>query len=143
VLLAVIGTASRRRRSDHPKRATYALVGLLAAAGASHLALPDFYDRIVPHTLPGSSRTWTVLSGVVELIGAAGLLPARSRRLAATGIALLFVVVFPANIQMAVDWRSRPVMERLAAYGRLPLQIPLIWWALRVRREAGRKVVDR
>jgi uncharacterized membrane protein len=44
--------------------------------------------------------------------------------------------VFPANIQMAVDWRSRPVPEQLAAYGRLPLQIPLVLWALKVRRDA-------
>jgi uncharacterized membrane protein len=115
----------------------YALAGLLAGAGITHLVLPDFYDRIVPHALPGASRSWTILSGLVELTCAAGLVPARSRRLAATCAAVLFVVVFPANIQMAVDWRNRSLLERLAADGRLPLQIPLVWWALKVRREAA------
>jgi uncharacterized membrane protein len=129
-------------RRSGPTRTTYALAALMAAAGVSHLVLPGFYDRIVPHALPGSSQTWTLVSGVVELAGAVGLLPARSRRLAATAIALLFVVVFPANIQMAVDWRHRSLIERLAAYGRLPLQIPLVWWALNVRRDARSATVE-
>ncbi len=115
----------------------YALAGLLAAAGVSHFVVPGFYNRIVPHALPGSSRTWTLLSGGVELGAAAALLPARSRRLAATFTAVLFVAVFPANVQMAFDWRHRPLVDRLAAYGRLPLQIPLLWWALKVRRDAS------
>ncbi len=68
---------------------------------------------------------------------AAGLLPVRTRRLAAGCTALLFVLVFPANIQMAVDWRNRPLLDRLGAYGRLPVQVPLVWWALKVRRQAS------
>jgi uncharacterized membrane protein len=125
------------RAAERAGTPTYALAGLLAAAGVSHFLLPDFYDRIVPHALPGSSRAWTALSGAVELSCAAGLLPVRSRRLAAGCIAVLFVLVFPANIQMAVDWRNRPLLERLAAYGRLPVQLPLVWWALTVRRHAA------
>jgi uncharacterized membrane protein len=31
---------------------------------------------------------------------------------------------------MAWDWRDRELSERLVAYGRLPLQIPLVWWAI-------------
>ena len=46
-------------------------------------------------------------------------------------------VVFPGNLQMAWDWRNRPASERLVAYGRLPLQIPLIVWALRVSTRSG------
>jgi uncharacterized membrane protein len=46
--------------------------------------------------------------------------------------------VFPANVQMAVDWRSRPASEQAAAYARLPLQIPLVLWALKVRKDAER-----
>ena len=51
--------------------------------------------------------------------------------------AALFVAVFPANVQMAVDWRSRPAAEQAAAYARLPLQIPLVLWAWKVRRDAS------
>jgi hypothetical protein len=37
---------------------------------------------------------------------------------------------------MAVDWSDRSVTEQAIAYGRLPLQIPLVLWALKVRRDA-------
>lgn len=102
-------------------------------AGATHFAAPRFYDAIVPHRLPGSPRTWTLVSGVAELACALALARPRTRRLGAAAAALLFVAVFPANVQMAIDWRGRPLPDRLVAYGRLPLQVQLVIWALRVR----------
>ena len=112
----------------------FGLAGLLGVAGVSHFAIPRFYDATVPHALPGPARAWTLASGVVELACAAAVALPRTRRLGATAAAVLFVAVFPANIQMAVDWRSRPAVEQAIAYGRLPLQIPLVLWALAVRR---------
>jgi uncharacterized membrane protein len=128
-------------------RWAYTLAALLGVAGTTHFALPRFYDAIVPHPLPGSPRAWTLVSGAVELACAAAVAIPRTRRLGATAAAVLFVVVFPANVQMAIDWRGRPLPDRLIAYGRLPLQIPLVLWALKVRastragdvRPAGRR----
>jgi uncharacterized membrane protein len=105
-------------------------------AGASHFVVPRFYDAIVPDRLPGPARAWTLVSGAAELVCALAVAHPRTRRLGATAAAILFIVVFPANVQMAVDWRERPLPERLVAYGRLPLQIPLVIWALRIRRAA-------
>lgn len=42
------------------------------------------------------------------------------------------------DVKIARDWRRRPLPLRAAAYGRLPLQAPLIAWALHVAREARR-----
>jgi uncharacterized membrane protein len=112
----------------------FGLAGLLGVAGVSHFAIPRFYDAIVPHALPGSARAWTLASGVVELACAAAVALPPRRRLGATAAAVLFVAVFPANIQMAVDWRSRPAVDQAIAYVRLPLQVPLVLWALAVRR---------
>jgi uncharacterized membrane protein len=112
-------------------------VGLLGVAGVSHFAIPGFYDAIVPHAIPGSARAWTLACAVAELACAVAVALPRSRRLGATVAAVLFVAVFPANIQMAVDWRSRPALDQAIAYGRLPLQIPLVLWALAVRRAAS------
>jgi uncharacterized membrane protein len=112
----------------------FGLAGLLGVADLSHFAIPGFYDAIVPHTIPGSARAWTLASGAVELACAAAVALPRTRRLGATMAAVLFVAVFPANIQMAVDWRSRPAFDQAIAYGRLPLQVPLVLWALAVRR---------
>jgi uncharacterized membrane protein len=132
------GSAARGRDGHRESsRSAYALAALLAVAGTTHFVLPRFYDAIVPHQLPGSPRAWTLVSGAVELACAAAVAAPRTRRLGATAAAVLFVVVFPANVQMAVDWHTRPLPDRLVAYGRLPLQIPLVIWALRVRR-AGR-----
>src|SRR5436305_6843714 len=115
-----------------------ALAGLLATAGVTHFATPRQYDAIVPRSLPGSPRVWTYVSGVAELATAAAIAYPQTRRLGGAAAAALFAAVFPANVKMARDWRARPAPARVAAYGRLPLQAPLIWWAVRVAR-AGRR----
>jgi len=115
-----------------------ALAVFLAGAGAVHFVIPKFYDAMIPPQLPGSARTWTYGSGVAEIaVAAAVALPATRQRGAGLA-ALLFVMVFPGNLKMAVDTfgRDRPTPEKAAALGRLPLQLPMIAWALRVRRGA-------
>lgn len=110
----------------------YLLAGLLAAAGTTHFVAPRFYDGIVPHALPGPARAWTYVSGVAELGVAAAVAVPRTRSRGALVAALLFIAVFPANIQMAVDADS--VRDKAISYARLPLQLPLVIWAWRVAR---------
>ncbi|MEV0946093.1 hypothetical protein [Rhodococcus sp. NPDC049939] len=115
------------------------LAALLLGAGTTHFVKPEFYDNLVPKQLPGDARTYTNVSGAAELaIGTALLMP-RTRRLGGGLAALLFVAVFPANINMAVDWLKSPKTtnaQKALALLRLPLQIPLITEALKVRRRA-------
>jgi uncharacterized membrane protein len=118
-------------------RSAYGLALLLAAAGGSHFAAPRVYHTIIPRVLPGTPRMWTYLSGAAELAVAAAVAHPRTRRGGALAAAGLFAAVFPANVKMARDWRHRPPAYRTAAYARLPLQAPLIWWALRVACQAG------
>ena len=110
---------------------------LLAGAGVTHFARPRPYDSIVPRWLPGSARAWTYASGAAELAVSAAIACPRTRRSGGLAAAVLFAAVFPANVQMAIDWRHRPVPLRALAVGRLPLQAPLIWWALRARGYGG------
>ncbi|MEW2071504.1 hypothetical protein [Streptomyces sp. NPDC007346] len=117
-------------------RSPLLLAGLMAGAGALHLAVPKVFDATVPRVLPGTPRTWTYASGAVELALAAGLAHPRTRGAAARVTAGFFVGVFPANVQMAVDWRHRPRPQRAAAFARLPLQLPLVLWARSVARGA-------
>ena len=112
----------------------FALAGLLATAGVTHFVVPKQYDAIVPRSLPGPARFWTYASGAAELATAATIAYPKTRRLGGMAAAALFAAVFPANVKMAVDWRNRPAPVRAVAYGRLPLQAPLIWWAVRVAR---------
>ncbi|MFJ3308929.1 DoxX family protein [Streptomyces sp. NPDC086549] len=116
------------------ERSPLLLAGLLATAGVAHFAAPRQFDATIPRMLPGSPRTWTYASGVMELALAAGVALPRTRAAAARAAAAFFVGVFPANVQMAVDWRHRPAPLKAAAIARLPLQVPLVLWARGVAR---------
>ncbi|GLZ35902.1 membrane protein [Lentzea sp. NBRC 105346] len=117
-------------------RSALALAALLGLAGVTHFTRPKFYDRIVPASLPGSARTYTYVSGVAELALAAAVAVPKTRRLGGLLSAAFFVAVFPANVKMALDFRTKSPKAKAIAYGRLPLQIPLVMWALKVRRSA-------
>ncbi|WP_035803036.1 DoxX family protein [Kitasatospora mediocidica] len=120
----------------------YALAALLGAAGAAHFRKPKMFDELVPGWLPGEARDWTRASGVAELALAAAVAVPATRRVGALAGAGFFVAVFPANVKMALDWRDRGPREKALAYGRLPLQVPLVLWSLgvakrsKVRRQA-------
>lgn len=124
-------------QKDHPQRSALLLAALLGAAGTAHMTAPKSFDRIVPRALPGDPRMWTYVSGAAELAVAAAVANPSTRRHGALAAACLFTAVLPANVQMALDWNERPMPQRAAAYARLPLQIPLVRWALGVRRAAG------
>ena len=119
------------------------LAGLLTAAGVAHFLRPSTFDAIVPRVMPGPARWWTWGSGVAELaVGAAVAVPA-TRRIGAAAAAALFVAVYPANVQMTVDafagrGRYASRVGRVVTVVRLPMQVPLVGWALAVRRAAGR-----
>jgi uncharacterized membrane protein len=115
------------------------LVALLAGAGTTHFTKPAFYEPIVPRPL-GSARAWVLGSGVVELVAAALVAVPRTRRLGGLLAAATFVGVFPANVKAALDGGMAhldpPMSSTAAAWLRLPLQAPLVVWALRVARSA-------
>lgn len=117
------------------RHGAWALAGLLAAAGVTHFTRPRMYDAIVPAALPGGRRFWTYASGVAELTVAAAVAHPHTRSLGGYAAAGLFVAVFPANVKMAVDWRHSS--RRMIAFGRLPLQVPLVIWAWRVARASS------
>lgn len=117
-------------------RAT-SLAALLAGAGLTHFAVPGIYDAMIPDFLPGEKRNWTVGSGVVEILVGAAVLAPPTRRHGALAAAALFVGVLPGNLKQAVDARrSDSAAYRTGTILRLPLQAPLIMWALRVRKES-------
>ena len=121
-------------------RSALLLAGVLTTTGVLHFARPRPFDALIPPALPGPARAWTYGSGAVELAVAAALTRPRSRRPAGLAAALLFVGVLPGNVQMAVDAHRRPASRavRAATLARLPLQLPLVGWGLRIFRERPR-----
>jgi uncharacterized membrane protein len=111
-----------------------ALAGIFATSGVIHLAKPEVYMPIMPEAVP-SHREVIYASGVMELMCAAGLLNRRTRSLAGWASAALLLAVYPANIKMALDAsRSNRTGLKAFAYGRLPLQFPMIWSAYKAAR---------
>ena len=113
--------------------AAWTLAGTLTLTGVTHLVQPTFFDGIVPSVLP-NPRLWTYLSGAAELAVAGLVALPRTRRIGGLAAAALFIAVFPANVQMALD--ADRASEQLVAWGRLPFQIPLVLWALLVHQQA-------
>jgi uncharacterized membrane protein len=112
------------------------LAVLLAGSGVLHFALPKPYQAIVPRVL-GDPKPWVQVSGVAELVCAAGLAIPRTRRLAGLASAVLFVAVYPANLDMTVrGLRSSKLgpVRKAALLARLPLQVPLVVRSLRLAR---------
>jgi len=116
--------------------AAYRVAAMLIGIGTVHFLAPKPFDDIVPAELPGTPRFYTYASGVVEIATGALLVPRRSRRLAALAAVALFVGVFPANINMCRLWWGKPWPMRIVALARLPLQIPMITTALKIRRNS-------
>lgn len=104
-------------------------------AGTLHFIFPRPYLKIMPPMLP-TPRLLVIVSGAAEIAGGFGLLFSQTSRPAAWGLVFLLIAVFPANVYMAVAHLPFPGMlgKSWAQWLRLPLQIPLIWWALRYTR---------
>ncbi len=137
--IAPDGSGDFLTRAD--RRALIALCVLLVGAGALHFVVPGPYRRIIPAPLRAHAAALVAMSGVGEIACAALLAIPHTRRLGAFAAAVLFVAVLPANVQMALDVTRAEgaTLLRVAVWLRLPLQIPLILWALRYRRASPRQ----
>ncbi|WP_135453296.1 hypothetical protein [Mycobacterium sp. DL99] len=112
------------------------MAALLLGMGTLHFVAPKPFDSIIPTELPGSARFYTYASGVGELATGTLLAVPRTRRLGALAAVALFIAVFPGNLNMVRLWWDKPWPMRIVAIARLPLQIPMITWALRVYRNS-------
>jgi uncharacterized membrane protein len=95
-----------------------------------HFVRSDPFVKIVPPYLPYPLEL-VYISGFFEILGGVGLLVPPVSQAAAWGLILLFIAVFPANINMAVNNIDLPGIadSSLLRWGRLPLQAVLIAWA--------------
>jgi uncharacterized membrane protein len=111
-----------------------ALLWLMAAFylanGVNHFASPDAYLQIIPDFIP-LPLALVYASGLAEIILGVGVLFGRTRVMAAWGLIVLLLVVFPANINVAVNdlvfLGGGP--NSLLNWLRLPVQAVLIVWA--------------
>ncbi len=98
-------------------------------AGVNHSRSPADYLQIMPPILPAQvALIW--ISGVAEILGGLGILFGPTRRLAALGLILLLLAVFPANVYGALHGMkiSGWIVPGWLLWSRLPLQPLIMAW---------------
>jgi len=113
----------------------YAMVCLYVVAGISHFVHPQAFMSIMPPWLPWPAML-VLVSGICEVGFGLLLLPVATRRVGAWLIIALLVAVFPANVQMAVNYAHAQSPYLWIALLRLPLQGVLVWWAWQYTKRA-------
>jgi len=114
--------------------AHYALAVMFAFTGIAHFNkmkhdLARMVPRIFPHPL-----LIIYLTGVLEFLGAAGLLLPRFRSLAGNCLIALLIAMFPANVKAATEKMTLRGKPATALWLRLPMQllfIGLLCWSTR------------
>ncbi|CAB4549144.1 MAG: DoxX family protein [Actinobacteria bacterium] len=107
---------------------SWVVISAFLASGIFHLVNPSGFLFLLPDWAP-EPILLIYLSGVAEIIAAVGLL--LRQKWAPIFTALVLLAVWPANWWFAIDALSTNPDIALAAWLRLPLQIPLIWFALK------------
>ena len=97
-------------------------------AGINHFLNEPQYVKIMPPYLPYPLQL-VYLSGVCEAVFGLLLIPLYTRRAAAWLIIALLVAIFPANIQMSLNYWHEHNPQLWLTILRLPLQVLLIRWA--------------
>ena len=93
--------------------------------GIAHFVATDTEMRIVPPYIPWP-RAAVLVSGVFEMLGAAGLLWRPTRRLSGIGLFLLTFAVTPCHIYMLQQPELFPAIPLWVLWARLPLQAALL-----------------
>ena len=128
----------RGRRDGAPGHAgRMALAVLFLFTGVAHFVMTESMARMVPPPFPPVLTVWA--TGVLEILGAIGLLLPRTSRLAAWCLFVFLLAVFPANVYAALNHTGLGGHVDGPSYlwQRAPLQLLfLAWtWYFGIRRQ--------
>ena len=104
-----------------------ALALFFVLAGVNHFLNPGPYLAMMPPWLPFPVAA-NFVSGAAEIMGGIGVIIPQLRRIAGWGVIALLIVVFPANVQVALHGWPGVSIPVWVLWARLPLQIPLVAW---------------
>jgi uncharacterized membrane protein len=101
--------------------------------GITHFTSPEFFVNIMPPYI-GWPLEIVYASGVLEILGALGVLLPATRQLAGNCLFILTIAVTPANIYMWMNPELFPDVPEIFLSLRLIVQLLLlacIWWSTR------------
>ncbi|MEO5583414.1 MAG: DoxX family protein [Saprospiraceae bacterium] len=110
------------------KISLYGMIVFYISAGVNHFWHKELYLRIMPPWVLWQNEA-VILSGIGEICFALLLVFSSTRRTAAWCIILLLIAIFPANVQMMLNYWHESNSNLWISIIRLPLQLVLIWWA--------------
>lgn len=114
--------------------ACYALAIMFVFTGIAHFnKMKHDLVRMVPAVFP-RPLLLVYFTGVLEFMGAVGLLLPRFRSLAGVCLILLMIAMFPANVSAALKGTTLRGKAATPVWLRAPMQllfIGLLWWASR------------
>ncbi|QIP14814.1 hypothetical protein G8759_20415 [Spirosoma aureum] len=96
----------------------WATTTMFVLIGLMHLRKPDQLTYMIANFMP-NARLLVLLSGVAEVMLGIGMVFSETRILAAWGLILLLMAMFPANINVAVN--------KLPPPGNLPAKPWYVW----------------
>lgn len=117
------------------KLVLFGLAAFFINVGVDHFVNPDFYLNIMPPSFPLHAEA-VYISGFFEVVGGISLLIPRLRKIAGWGLFALLIVVYPANIYMAITPQAFPDIPVTLLYVRLAFQFVFFYWAYSVTRPA-------
>ncbi|AXC14875.1 hypothetical protein ACPOL_5627 [Acidisarcina polymorpha] len=100
---------------------------LLGSAVALHFLRTNEATSMLPPIFHGPAF-WVLATGVLEVLGAVGLLVARTQRPAAFWLAVMMVLIFPVNVFVAGQTYMGLQMPGVPV--RLIMQVIFIWMVL-------------
>jgi uncharacterized membrane protein len=107
----------------------------LFGSGTFHLIAPAQFMPLLPDWTP-CPLALVYLSGIAELLAAIGLIA--KLRWAPIFTSLVLLAVWPANWWVAIEaTNNAEIATAVVAWLRLPLQLPLIYWALKSPVRSG------
>lgn len=110
----------------------FALAAMFVFTGISHFAKTRHdMARMVPKRFP-HPMLMVYLTGVFELLGAAGLIVPLTRIAASAALIVMLLCLFPANIRAACEGITIAGRRATPLLWRTPMQvlfIGLLWWA--------------
>ena len=114
--------------------ASYALVVMFVLTGIAHFnKMKHDLARMVPAMFP-RPLLLVYFTGLLEFMGAVGLLLPRFRSVAGIGLIVLLIAIFPANVSAAMKGTTLAGKPATALWLRAPMQalfLGMLWWSTR------------
>ena len=135
LVFRAIGAAGVHALASWQDSARYALVVMFIFTATAHFnKMKHDLARMIPAYVPRPLLI-VYITGVLELLGAAGLMLPQFRRLAGIRLILLLVGMFIANVNAAQRHVTVRGKQATPLWLRAPMQIlfiALLWWSTRV-----------